>query len=478
MFSRLLLSWFALEKFKLSELTCGMRVSPLSRNIKKDILRSPTGLIRQKLSYSQTRDLADQVEDSEVLREYNKEAEVMSNNIALKSSIKSADDCGVIASNDVSFDGTMKRLTSSCLIDDVLSLGFGYPSPLIGRSSLAAKLGIVSTHREMLTDSHHKIRYTPPSYTYGFTSYLDQKEHGLAYNLHRKLQKVSNRCETINGLLQQLENLGHAEAPQPEGLNVELFDYQRQAIGWALEREREGGVERFLWTKLPTEVSEVDCKVKMSAQLYYSPVLDMFSRDEPRDIRGGLIAAQMGLGKTVISLSLILLNPAPAEPSSGTSVKNYKVPTPSANRIAPLWPRIQPLPAGAPKKRGQIFSRGTLVVCNVSLVGQWIDEAKSKLKDPGLVYSYHGPGRTRDASKLAQKSVVVTTYAILASDVFHHSQKSNDSNYCAPCEQVRWWRIICDGKNSLFISPIVNLDFLTLTIGPNFYFRLSRIAFY
>jgi SWI/SNF-related matrix-associated actin-dependent regulator of chromatin subfamily A3 len=83
--------------------------------------------------------------------------------------------------------------------------------------------------------------------------------------------------------------------------------------------------------------------------------------------------------------------------------------------------------------------------CNVSLVGQWIEEAKSKLKNPGLVYSYHGQGRIRDPQALAKNSIVVTTYETLVSDGRYHARASSDAaHYTAPCEQVRWWRIICD----------------------------------
>ena len=85
----------------------------------------------------------------------------------------------------------------------------------------------------------------------------------------------------------------------------------------------------------------------------------------------------------------------------------------------------------------------------MSLVGQWVDEAKSKLKDPGLVYSYYGGKRTRNSKILAQNAIVVTTYNILASDYFHHRGKSNDPDYCAPLEGVRWWRIICDESHSI-----------------------------
>lgn len=128
-------------------------------------------------------------------------------------------------------------------------------------------------------------------------------------------------------------------------------------------------------------------------------------------------------------------------------------------------------------KRGRIISRGTLVVCKVSLVGQWIAEAKSKLKDPGMVYSYHGSSRKRDPKILAKNAIVVTTVSSNAFsrslhesesptnhiDTNHHGQYEtlmSDDNYfrekagrpdlyCPPLEQVRWWRIICDESHEM-----------------------------
>jgi hypothetical protein len=53
-----------------------------------------------------------------------------------------------------------------------------------------------------------------------------------------------------------------------------------------------------------------------------------------------------------------------------------------------------------PVPNGEVFClerRWRFALC---LVGQWIDEAKSKLRDPGLVYAYHEQGRTRDPMML------------------------------------------------------------------------------
>ena len=269
-------------------------------------------------------------------------------------------------------------------------------------------------------------------------------------NVSAKTKSIYERTKTFPGLMQHLENLGHEAAPQPEGINVELMDFQKQALAWAIERENtKGGLNSFLWVELPKKAKGV--RRGYSSTLWFSPMLDMVTRQRPSTARGGFICEQMGLGKTVISLSVVLQNPAPDLPESGTEVTGYQWPPPSKEPpTTPGWTQIVKKGVGAPASRGNIFSRGTLVVCNVSLVGQWIDEAKSKLKNPGLVYSYHGGSRTRDATILAEKSIVVTTYATLASDNNYHKKKSKDEDaYCSPCEQVRWWRVICDESHVL-----------------------------
>ncbi len=54
------------------------------------------------------------------------------------------------------------------------------------------------------------------------------------------------------------------------------------------------------------------------------------------------------------------------------------------------------------------------MICSVSLVGQWLDEAKSKLDGSLRLYMYHGSGRIRDAQRLATDyDLVVTTYQVL-----------------------------------------------------------------
>lgn len=106
----------------------------------------------------------------------------------------------------------------------------------------------------------------------------------------------------------------------------------------------------------------------VQSDVWYSPSLHKLSKGVPEGPRGGILAEEMGLGKTVEILSLVL-----AMPASPNVVNGAQWQTPTGKLVQ---------------------SRGTLVVCKVSLVGQWVTEAKSKLADKSLkIVEYHGPNR-------------------------------------------------------------------------------------
>lgn len=168
-------------------------------------------------------------------------------------------------------------------------------------------------------------------------------------------------------------------------------------------------------------------------------------------------------------------HPAPQLPLSGSRTSSLAATATASDEHAPQWDKdLHDRDSALFPKRGSILSQGTLVICPVSLVGQWIEgrllccdtlprqccrltecttiivEAKNKLVDPGLIYPYHGSARNRDPLILAKNAIVVTTYQILASDdTYHRARSSDPKNFCPPLEQVRWWRVICDEGHSL-----------------------------
>ena len=93
-----------------------------------------------------------------------------------------------------------------------------------------------------------------------------------------------------------------------------------------------------------------------------------------------------------------------------------------------------------PRLAREFRSTATLVVCAVSLVGQWIDEARSKLDGAGglRIHMYHGQKRIKDAARLANDfDLVVTTYQTIASD-----RGKFGLNH--PTARIEWYRVVLD----------------------------------
>ena len=295
-------------------------------------------------------------------------------------------------------------------------------------------------------------------------------------------QRYLPTCSNLAELLVSMESLGHTAVTAASDLalrtelNVELRPYQKQSLRWALDQEnREGGISAHL-------NGEIIGSQGQKTGVYYSPFTDIFSTDRGPDVRGGFICEEMGMGKTIITLGLIICNPPPAD-TTGPQAKDqwgdfspdkdkerkskektsrsvqmndngesYVVTTTTTDKYKHVMPEVK------------IRSRGTLVICPVSLVGQWCSEARSKLSGGShmKIHEYHGQKRIRDPAKLAGFDLVVTTYETLSSDLrkfydpttsrgkkgasvynkAHYMEAGGD--YYPACHMVNWFRIVMD----------------------------------
>ncbi|THH19390.1 hypothetical protein EW146_g1739 [Bondarzewia mesenterica] len=104
---------------------------------------------------------------------------------------------------------------------------------------------------------------------------------------------------------------------------------------------------------------------------------------------GGILADDMGLGKTIQTLTRV----------------------------------VEGRPRRADKEDG--WAAGTLVVCPVSLVSQWASEVR-KMVNGLTVIEHHGPSRTTNPDQLKKAHVVITSYAIVASEYGAYSPHAKD----------------------------------------------------
>jgi SNF2 family DNA or RNA helicase len=81
-------------------------------------------------------------------------------------------------------------------------------------------------------------------------------------------------------------------------------------------------------------------------------------------------------------------------------------------------------------------------------VSQWVAEARTKLNVQNLsIYEYHGATRTRDAARLAQHDIVVTTYETVAGDRTGRAKKHRGTLQPLCC--IKWWRLVLDDSHSI-----------------------------
>ncbi|KAL0068237.1 hypothetical protein AAF712_004622 [Marasmius tenuissimus] len=171
------------------------------------------------------------------------------------------------------------------------------------------------------------------------------------------------------------------EAMQPHSLLPTLLPFQRRTIGWLLEREgmlisTDGTIRP---SESPKEFNFWHPVEQENYMWYHNRLTGELSPDLPEaePVYGGILAEEPGLGKTVETIALVSLNPAP----------------PDRNPSVIRWDDGAAVDVKAVK--------ATLIVTPLALQSQWIDELKAHA--PHLkVHIYEGWGKVSVPATAAQ----------------------------------------------------------------------------
>ncbi|PYH69626.1 DEAD/DEAH box helicase [Aspergillus vadensis CBS 113365] len=184
-------------------------------------------------------------------------------------------------------------------------------------------------------------------------------------------------------------------------IRTKLEGHQREAVDFILSRESAySRTKNTLW-----RLESWDWKEHV-----YKHIITGTRSREPVDIRGGILADDMGVGKTLSMIASIVTSP----PSDITTLEK-------------------------PADSNFIFAKSTLVVVpSVLLLHGWIDEVKKHLI-PGALkfYKYHGPGRCISLSSPPSDDIILTTYATVEADFSSSGGKS-------VLNRIHWHRLILD----------------------------------
>jgi SWI/SNF-related matrix-associated actin-dependent regulator of chromatin subfamily A3 len=200
-------------------------------------------------------------------------------------------------------------------------------------------------------------------------------------------------------------------ADAPEGLKATLYPHQLQGLAWMLDKES---------PKLPARGSSDIVQLWKHERNAYKNIATNYSTTTPPQLAsGGILADDMGLGKTVQVISLLLADSQPKTPQS---------------------------------------SKATLIISPLGVMSNWRDQiAEHVEEDKALrVLIYHGSVK-KEAKKLKDYDVVITTYGALASE-FAQIDELNKKNKGNPLQRrtatqglfsFRWRRVVLDEGHTI-----------------------------
>jgi E3 ubiquitin-protein ligase SHPRH len=230
-------------------------------------------------------------------------------------------------------------------------------------------------------------------------------------------------------------------------LKSTLYPFQKRAVWWLLERE--DAVPRSNCSELP--ISFVKAKDAYGRPCYVSHLFGLITTDltpfkaAENSLRGGILAEEMGLGKTLEMIALITLHTRKRPECSPSVLDKF-----SGEEVRP--------------------TSATLIITPPFLLRQWISEINRHA--PQLkIFHYEGlkskahlniqPEKLLE--NLACSDIVLSTYSVIAAEIYYtpsnpeKSLRRKEPKYPrpkSPLVQLEFWRVVLDEAQMIQVSLI------------------------
>ncbi|KAK8050946.1 SNF2 family domain-containing protein [Apiospora rasikravindrae] len=206
----------------------------------------------------------------------------------------------------------------------------------------------------------------------------------------------------VHGQLSRDRELGMESGGQ--SIKTELLPHQKRALKYMLERESGDIPAEFrLWKPTFSGVTKMFVHQITGSRRY----------TEPDERGGGVLADEMGTGKSLSTLALITRTLATAN----------------------LWLQQKRDAQITTSKLIRHAATTLVIIPSAQLIANWINEIDCHTGTHLKVFRYHGTEREKNTADVADYDVVITTYNTLASD--YKRKKSI-------LHKIGWYRIVLD----------------------------------